>query len=184
MKSETYSPSVDITGYVVDKPLEANYEVSVRGRGEDHWSVVLTGSYYRDRLGRTRKDIVPVLPGEQPVSVATVLDPVTKRILVFDGVRGAALVDRSDPDNPAFESVRHVAEFRPRSGRPEERTIEGYTCFALRSSRSKIWFCEELDEALIITEAAGDRETIYRLFDIITKDPDAGLFDLPGGRTD
>jgi hypothetical protein len=37
-----------------------------------------------------------------------------------------------------------------------------------------------LDEALVITRTTGDKETTYRLFDIIAKDPDATLFELSG----
>jgi len=116
----SYGPSVEIPGYVIDKPLVAQYDVSVKRRGEENWAVVYTGWYYRDRCGRTRKDIIPVLPDEHRASIATVLDLVAKRIVVFDMVHRTVLMDCTDPENPAFESVRCVAKFRPDHGGLEE----------------------------------------------------------------
>ena len=164
-------------------------EKAVANHDEDSLTLAVNAALTLPSDGKTIDAVVfatttsPYTEKQGAATIATVLDLVVKRIVVFDMVHRTVLMDCTDPENPAFESVRCVAKFRPDHGGLEERAIEGYYCFAVRLTRLEMWFSEELDEPLILMKTSDDAETRYRLFDIKVNDPDDSLFVLPGAQS-
>jgi hypothetical protein len=160
-----FGPSFQTNVHAPGRPFEACYRAWRVEAGERRTS---TGRLCRDSFGRLRVDVEM-----HGVLVASVIsDPVAYRRSWLNHIEREYGESHLDFDN----AVRWAM---PGPG-AERRTIHGLECLLIeRGDRLQAWLSPELD--LVVQEHVKDDsgEGIWELYDVVLREPDAKLFDVP-----
>lgn len=186
-----WGPKASYMGLVESLPFEARYEEILRGTGELQTG---TGSIYRDRRGRVRREYRIVEGrGRSPLELVTITDLAARTIVALDTASRTATTS-TDFGPPLGQPVKGWAfegMWCPPGG--VERIIEGLLCTKVVrcdsplggasgcSESGEIWISDELKYSLLERVTDPDGEYGWRLYSIRRTEPRESLFAVPDG---